>query len=84
MVKCCLYGCRFSGLDGQVPAFFGGCVKSVSMPNMWSGTYANRDIAYHFGMWISPKFQLLLVLIEIRVFCLSGHLHQFGTDMTIA
>ena len=25
------------------------------------GTYAHRDIAYHFGMWISPKFQLLLV-----------------------
>ena len=24
-------------------------------------TYAHRDIAYHFGMWISPKFQLLLV-----------------------
>ncbi len=25
------------------------------------GTYAHRDIAYHFGMWISPRFQLLLV-----------------------
>ncbi|MDE6269585.1 MAG: KilA-N domain-containing protein, partial [Muribaculaceae bacterium] len=25
------------------------------------GTYAHRDIAYHFGMWMSPKFQLLLV-----------------------
>jgi len=24
-------------------------------------SYAHRDIAYHFGMWISPKFQLLLV-----------------------
>ena len=24
-------------------------------------TYAHRDIAYHFGMWISPRFQLLLV-----------------------
>ena len=23
------------------------------------GTYAHRDIAYHFGMWISPRFQLL-------------------------
>ena len=27
----------------------------------YGGTYAHRDIAYHFGMWISPKFQLLLV-----------------------
>ena len=25
------------------------------------GTYAHKDIAFHFGMWISPKFQLLLV-----------------------
>jgi hypothetical protein len=24
-------------------------------------TYANKDIAFHFGMWISAKFQLLLV-----------------------
>ncbi len=27
----------------------------------YGGTYANKDIAFHFGMWISPKFQLLLV-----------------------
>ena len=27
----------------------------------YGGTYAHRDIAYHFGMWISPKFQLLLI-----------------------
>ena len=27
----------------------------------YGGTYAHRDIAYHFGMWLSPKFQLLLV-----------------------
>ena len=27
----------------------------------YGGTYAHKDIAYHFGMWISPKFQLLLV-----------------------
>jgi len=27
----------------------------------YSGTYAHKDIAFHFGMWISPKFQLLLV-----------------------
>lgn len=27
----------------------------------YGGTYAHRDIAYHFGMWISPRFQLLLV-----------------------
>jgi len=32
-----------------------------SKTGRYGGTYAHRDIAYHFGMWISPKFQLLLV-----------------------
>ena len=32
-----------------------------SKADCYGGTYAHRDIAYHFGMWISPKFQLLLV-----------------------
>jgi hypothetical protein len=27
----------------------------------YGGTYAHKDVAFHFGMWISPKFQLLLV-----------------------
>lgn len=27
----------------------------------YGGTYAHKDIAFHFGMWISPKLQLLLV-----------------------
>ena len=33
----------------------------VSKAGRYGGTYAHRDIAYHFGMWISPRFQLLLV-----------------------
>ena len=32
-----------------------------SKAGRYGGTYAHRDIAYHFGMWISPRFQLLLV-----------------------
>ena len=32
-----------------------------SRAGRYGGTYAHRDIAYHFGMWISPKFQLLLI-----------------------
>lgn len=32
-----------------------------SKAGRYGGTYAHRDIAYHFGMWLSPKFQLLLV-----------------------
>lgn len=27
----------------------------------YGGTFGHKDIAFHFGMWISPKFQLLLV-----------------------
>ncbi|GHS97561.1 hypothetical protein FACS189421_04580 [Bacteroidia bacterium] len=27
----------------------------------YGGTYAHKDLAFHFGMWISPRFQLLLV-----------------------
>ena len=32
-----------------------------SKAGRYGGTYAHRDIAYHFGMWISPMFQLLLI-----------------------
>lgn len=27
----------------------------------YGGTYAHKDIAFHFGMWISAKFQILIV-----------------------
>lgn len=33
----------------------------VAKAGRYGGTYAHKDIAYHFGMWISPRFQLLLV-----------------------
>ena len=33
----------------------------ISKAGRYGGTYAHRDLAYHFGMWISPRFQLLLV-----------------------
>lgn len=38
-----------------------GALGIVSKAGRYGGTYAHKDIAYHFGMWISPKFQLLLV-----------------------
>ncbi len=38
-----------------------GAIGIRSKAGRYGGTYAYRDIAYHFGMWISPKFQLLLV-----------------------
>jgi hypothetical protein len=33
----------------------------TAKPGRYGGTYAHKDIAFHFGMWISPRFQLLLV-----------------------
>jgi KilA-N domain len=27
----------------------------------YGATFAHKDIAFHFGMWISPRFQLLLI-----------------------
>ncbi|MFI3257119.1 MAG: KilA-N domain-containing protein [Spirochaetales bacterium] len=38
----------------------------VAKTGRYGGTYAHRDIAYHFGMWISPKFQLLLKLAILQ------------------
>lgn len=36
-------------------------VGITSKAGRYGGTYAHKDLAFHFGMWISPKFQLLLV-----------------------
>ena len=36
-------------------------ISITAKAGRYGGTYAHKDIAFHFGMWISPKFQLLLV-----------------------
>jgi hypothetical protein len=36
-------------------------IAIISKTGRYGGTYAHKDIAFHFGMWISPKFQLLLI-----------------------
>jgi len=33
----------------------------ISKPGRYGGTFAHKDIAFEFGMWISPKFKLLLI-----------------------
>jgi hypothetical protein len=35
------------------------CITSKT--GRYGGTYGHKDIAFHFGMWISAEFQLLLV-----------------------
>jgi hypothetical protein len=38
-----------------------GAIGIAAKAGRYGGTYAHKDIAFHFGMWISPRFQLLLV-----------------------
>lgn len=38
-----------------------GAIGITAQAGRYGGTYAHKDIAFHFGMWISPKFQLLLI-----------------------
>jgi len=38
-----------------------GAIGITAKAGRYGGTYAHKDIAFHFGMWISAKFQLLLV-----------------------
>lgn len=38
--------------------------KSIGLivrPGRYGGTFANKDIAFHFAMWLSPEFQIYLV-----------------------
>jgi hypothetical protein len=38
-----------------------GAIGLTAKAGRYGGTFAHKDIAFHFGMWISPRFQLLLV-----------------------
>ncbi len=38
-----------------------GAMGIIAKAGRYGGTYAHKDIAFHFGMWISPRFQLLLI-----------------------
>jgi len=38
-----------------------GAIGITAKAGRYGGTYAHKDIAFHFGMWISPRFQLLMV-----------------------
>ncbi|MFA6923895.1 MAG: KilA-N domain-containing protein [Bacteroidales bacterium] len=33
----------------------------ISKSGKYGGTYAHKDIAFHFAMWLSPEFHLLIV-----------------------
>ena len=39
-------------------------IGTMSKAGRYCGTYAHKDIAFEFCMWISPKFKLLLKKLE--------------------
>jgi len=47
----------------------------------YGGTYAHKDIAFQFGMWISPKFQLLLVKEYQRLKEEENNRHQLDWNL---
>lgn len=38
-----------------------GAIGIIAKAGRYGGTYAHKDIAYHFGMWLSPEFNLLVI-----------------------
>lgn len=38
-----------------------GAIGLFAKAGRYGGTYAHKDIAFHFGMWLSPEFNLLVV-----------------------
>ena len=38
-----------------------GAIGIIAKSGRYGGTYAHKAIAYHFGMWLSPEFNLLVV-----------------------
>ncbi|MFK7923867.1 MAG: KilA-N domain-containing protein, partial [Bacteroidia bacterium] len=38
-----------------------GAIGLVSKRGRYGGVYAHKDIAYHFAMWLSPRFSLLMI-----------------------
>jgi len=45
----------------------------------YGGTYAHKDIAFEFGMWISPEFKIYLIKEFQRL--KEAELKQFGWDI---
>ena len=38
-----------------------GAISMLVKAGRYGGTYAHRDIAFHFAMWLSPEFQIYLI-----------------------
>jgi len=51
-----------------------------STPGRYGGTYAQKDIAYQFAMWLSPVFQLFIVKEFDRLKQIEEKSQQFYLD----
>ena len=58
-----------------------GAIGIVSKAGRYGGTYAHKDIAFNFCMWISPVFQLYVVREYQR---LIGQEQKRGTHTSLA
>lgn len=38
-----------------------GAISMIVKAGRYGGTYAHKDIAFHFAMWLSPEFQIYLI-----------------------
>ena len=38
-----------------------GAIGMIVKAGRYGGTYAHKDIAFHFAMWLSPEFQIYLI-----------------------
>ena len=55
------------------------CIGIVSKAGRYGGTFAYKDIAFEFGMWISPEFKIYLIQEFERLKELE--LKQYGWDI---
>lgn len=50
-------------------------------PGRYGGTYAHKDIAFEFGMWISPEFKIYLIKEFQRLKAEENERRQLGWDL---
>ncbi|MBE8724952.1 KilA-N domain-containing protein [Flavobacterium hungaricum] len=53
----------------------------ISKAGSGGGTYAHKDIAFHFGMWISPVFQLYIVREYQRLKDIESNTYNLEWDV---
>jgi len=53
----------------------------VAKTGRYGGTYAQKDIAYHFAMWLSPEFQLLIIKEFDRLKAEEARIKEVGWNV---